>query len=91
MGELRRRQYSSSSEGIVSCESEVPISSAKKSSTVVERLAVDVEESWVSVGRAGTGGMSMVFVGEAVFQINPGRGPEGILELFDEASPVRGA
>ena len=61
-GTLRRRQYSSSSEGIVSCDS--PTSSIGKSPTVVERPMLEVEESWVSMGREGTGGISMALSGK---------------------------
>jgi len=53
MGGFRRRQYSSSSEGIVSCES--PISSIGKSPMVAERPVVEVESPgrrWAAQGRA---------------------------------------
>ena len=45
VGMLRRRQYPSSSEEIVSCDSEMPISSVKKLSTVAERPLGEVDES----------------------------------------------
>jgi hypothetical protein len=56
MGRLRRRQYSSSSEGIVSCDP--PISSIGKSFTVAERPAVEVEESWISMDKVAGAGPS---------------------------------
>ena len=62
MGKFRRRQYSSSSEGVTSWDWFV--SSIWKSSTVVESPVDEVEESWTSVGSAGTGGTPVVLSGK---------------------------
>jgi len=61
MGKFRRRQYSSSSEGIAPCDS--PVSSGWKLSTVAESPVV------TSVGNAGVGVMSMVLSGKLYLKL----------------------
>jgi hypothetical protein len=81
-GDVRRRQYSSSSEWIISCDSETPISSVEKSSTVAVSPVVEVERSWTSTGRAGTGGTSTVCSGKVYLKSILA----GVLKVFSSCS-----
>jgi hypothetical protein len=59
-----------------------PYHPSRKSSTVAERPVVEVDESWISMGRAGTGGISVALSGKSYFKSILA----GVLKAFSSCS-----
>ena len=78
VGKLRRRQCSSVSELMISCDLGAPASLVRKSSIAV------VKGSWTPVGRVGTGGMSTACSGKVYFKSIL----VGVLKAFSSCSMV---